>query len=361
MTRVTADSELDLNSRGPLPSRRSASAVLLLHRNVRFNPVYRALVRPLSALLLTVVSLLACESTTRPVPPVYSHDVTPETGTALAALGAGGRFHVEPPATGPGQLSIQEATAQTLQFARYVTNNGLLRSAVGYGIEPHLLTICPKPAYYVNSQLGEIAANIPVKARESIQQRFGPQWLIVLCGSEGEPQMVVQAAIDGNSIRFVDGEPANPEVGVTTAWFPGGVPLNWPDALLISRERAVRFVYETLGVRVTEVPQLFFRGNLLFGRYEWLHIGSAKSCNRWRVVLETEVTLRSSTTGISTTSDTVYVGSLSCRGLEFTPYFHVPVATQGTTVLLDYLDGTLQTIAVPVVSPIQFEIVVVPP
>jgi hypothetical protein len=322
--------------------------------------VYGRIVRSLS-LAFAAAGLLACDSTSAPVP-VYEHHVTAEmvTGAALAALRADGRFNVQVPATDAGELSQQEATAQTLQFARFVTNNVNLRTVVeggrgGYWTDPHLLTICADPAHYVHSQLGVIPTDsIPVEARDSFLQRLGPQWLIALCGPSNEPQMVVQAAIDGNSIRFVNGEPADEYPGVTSAWFPRGVPLNWPDVLPISRERAVRFAFETFGVRVSEVPQLLFRGNVLTdGHYDWFQIGSARHCNRWRVVLESDVALRGQTTFTMVTSDTVYIGSGTCNSLDVTPYIHLPLADQPATVRLDYFPWSVQA---PVVSPIRFEI-----
>lgn len=312
------------------------------------------------ALILPLTAIVACKSTSSPVP-VYEHRVTEEmvTGAALAALRPDGRFNVALPATGAGQLSLQEAAAQTLQFARYVANNIILRSGVesgrgGYWTDPHLLTICADPAQYAHSQLGVIPFDtIPPEAHDRFLQRLGPQWLIALCGSANEPQMVVRAAIDANSIRFVNGEPAGEYPSVTNAWSPAGVPLNWPDALPISRERAVRFAFETLGVRVSKVPDLLFRGDILAdGHYDWFR-GSALSCNRWRVVLESDVTIRGHTTFTTATTDTVYIGSGSCTWPDFTPYIHVPLTDQPTTVRLDYLTWSVQA---PVISPVLFEL-----
>ena len=71
-----------------------------------------------------VPGLLACESASSPELIVH-HTVTPEmvTGAAAAALRADGSLTLTLPATFSGQLSIQEARTQSLQFARYVTNN----------------------------------------------------------------------------------------------------------------------------------------------------------------------------------------------------------------------------------------------
>ena len=96
--------------------------------------VYGPIVRSLSLVVFGISGVLACESTSSPVE-VYERDVTPEmvTGAALAALRPDGRFNLEQPATSSGQVSLDIAKVQILQFARYVTNNGLLRGAVEAG------------------------------------------------------------------------------------------------------------------------------------------------------------------------------------------------------------------------------------
>jgi hypothetical protein len=322
--------------------------------------VYRRFVRPLS-LAFAGAGLFACESTNAPVP-VYERNVTADmvTGAALAALGTDGRFYVALPATGAGQLSLEEAKAQTLQFARYVTNSSILRSGVedgrgGYWVDPHLLTICADPPHYVQSQLGDIPTDtIPAEARDKFLQRLGPQWLIALCGSANEPQMVVRAAIQGNSIRFVNGESAEQLFTITTAWSARGVPLNWPDVFPVSRERAVRFAFETFGVRVTEVPQLLMRGDALAdGHDDRFGLSAAGHCIRWRVVLESDVTIRGYTTFTTVTTDTVYIAPETCNSLDVTPFIHLPLIDQPATVRLNYQEWSVQA---PVVSPIRFEL-----
>ena len=332
------------------------------------NRVYRASVRRSRWVPLMVSGLLACESTSSPSP-VYERTVTPEmvTGAAAVALGADGHFHPEPPPTTTGQVSLGEARAQSLEFARYMTNNVLLRGAVeagrgGYWTDPHLLTLCDD-AWFVHSQLGHVALDtVAASAAQSFLRRFGPQWLIPMCGPENEPQMTVQVAIDSNSVRFADGEPIEPYTSLSTAWFARGVPLNWPDVFPVSAERAVRFVFETFGVRVTEVPQLEFRGDVLpDGRYVWFQIGSAKDCNRWRITLESPVTIRGMTSLTTTTTDVIHVAALSCQSTDVIPYVHLPYADQPQEVILDYFDDSVMPIKAwivhaPVVAPVRFEI-----
>lgn len=311
--------------------------------------------------------MLGCESASSPVP-VYEHNVTAEmvTGAALAALRSDGRFNLEQPATSATQLSLQEAKVQSLQFARYVTNQLLLRGVVegergGYWTDPHLLTLC-RDAHFVHSQLASSIADSVVNATQSFQRRFGAQWLIPMCGAQNDPQMTVQAAVNSNDIRFADGTPIQPYSSLTTAWYARGVPLNWPDPLPLSPERAVRFVWETFGVRVTEVPQLYCRGDLAAsGTYTWYQIGSTRFCNRWRVALENDVGVRGTTSFAQSTTRILWIASLSCSQRDVEPWVHIPLADQPATARLDYFDDGVSPskrwmFEVPVVAPIRFEI-----
>jgi hypothetical protein len=313
-----------------------------------------------------VSGLLACESTSAPEL-VFERTVTPEmvTGAALAALQPDGRLALELPATTGNQLSLQEARTQSLGFARYVTNNILLRGMVengrgGFWTDPHLLTIC-EDAYYVHSQFGPITHDSLGEPGLSVLKRYGPRWLIPMCGSENEPQMKVQVSIDGNAERFPNGEPTEPYVFLYSAWRASGVQLNWPDALTISAERAVRFAYETLGVRVAEVPKLIMRGDFApDGSWRSILTGHW-TCHRWRVVLESDVRIRGMSTLTTDTTNVLYVGALTCSGFDVIPYIHMPLAEQPPTTTLEYVDTTVSpaktwTVIIPFSSPARFEI-----
>jgi hypothetical protein len=322
------------------------------------------------ALILAVpatLGLLGCESTSSPTP-VYERTVTPDmvTGAALAALRPDGRLNPESYATAAGELPLDEAKAEALGFARYVTNNGLLRGVVenergGVWTDPHLLTICGD-AWHVHSPFGEIRHDSLGEPGISYLKRLGGQWLIPFCGSQHEPQMTVQAAIDGNDIRFVNGEPVEPYFFLLSAWNARGVPLGWPDALPISAERAVRFVFETFGVPVSEVPQLHVRGDFQSdGTITSMQPGSARSCNRWRIVLESDVTVRGSTTLRTVTTNVLYVAALTCHGSDVEPYIQLPLAEQPTTTTLTYVDDSVSppktwTVDIPFQTPVRFEI-----
>ena len=323
-----------------------------------------------------VLLLLGCRQDATAPPEVSPGEVLPEmvTAAAAAALGQDGYFRFSTPTLQTDQISLVMAREQALQFAKYATNNILLRGAIeesrgGYWTDPHLLTLC-RDTYLVRSQLHSVPADsLPAVGQAMLQRQFGPQWLIPLCGSKGEPQMTVQIAVDGNDIRFQNNEPVEPYSFLSDAYFGRGVPLNWPDALPISAERAVRFVYDQLGVRISEVPELYFRGSRRpDDTYARFQIGSARYCNRWRIVLEHEVALHGATSQTVRTTNEVFVGALACRGTDVTPLMQLPAIQQRAEVGLAFFDTGLIPLRAYVVrasldSPIDFELAarVLPP
>lgn len=326
---------------------------------------YEALVR--SLILALLGAIVACKSTSEPLPG-YDHDVTAEmvTGAALAALRSDGRFNIEQPATTTSQVSLQVAQSQSHEFARWVTNQLLLRGVVeaergGFWTDPHLLTAC-RDAHFVHAQLASTIADSLAGALQVFQRSYGPQWLVPMCGAEDDPQMTVQIAVNENDIRFANGDPVQPYSLLTRAWYARGVPLNWPDPLPLSAERAVRFVWETFGVRVTDVPQLYFRGDLDSNNmYLWYQIGSTRVCNRWRVMLENDVTLRGASTQQQVTTRVLWIASVSCSNHDVDPVVQLPLASQPSAVTVDLFDESVSpikrwTFEVPVVAPIRFEI-----
>jgi hypothetical protein len=183
-----------------------------------------------------------------------------------------------------------------------------------------------------------------------------------MCGTLDDPQMTVQVALNGNEIRFENGAPIQPYAALSTAWHARGVPLNWPDPLPLSPERAVRFVWETFGVRVTEVPELYFRGNLSSSNtFTWYQIGSTRFCNRLLVTLESDVRIRGTTSLQEFTTRFLWIAPLSCNQRDVVPWIHVPLADQPATVTLDYFDESFSpskrwTFEATVAAPIRFEI-----
>jgi hypothetical protein len=289
------------------------------------------------------------------------------SGAAAAALGADGRFRFPLPVLRADQVSLATAREQALQFAKYATNNVLLRGAIengrgGYWTDPHLLTLC-RDAYLVRSQLQSFHVDsLPASGQALLQRRVGAQWLIPFCGSKGEPQMTIQIAVEGNDIRFEKNAPVEPYQNLTAAYFGRGVPLNWPDVLPISAERAVRFAYDQLGVRIAEVPELYFRGNRdVDGVYREFQTGAARYCNRWRIVFDRDVSLQGTVTRGPRTTREVFVGAYSCQNEDVTPLLQLPLEIQPADGTLQFFDDSVvplktYAIRVPIASPVHFEL-----
>lgn len=331
--------------------------------------------RPMGTHRVPGMALLAVLSACRPTDsagptPVSPRELTPEmlTAEAAAALGADGRFRFPLPSAAPGEMSLDTAREQSLEFARYVTNNGNLRGVVeagrgGYWTDPHLLTLCPAQDHIVRSQLGVMSVDsLPARGRVTLLRKFGPQWLLTLCGSAGEPQMTVQVALRENQVRFRSGAPVESDPGLLSAFSPQGVPFEWPDALPVSAERAARFAYDQLGARIARVPELFLRGDVnAEGVYD-LQAGAARSCSRWRVILDREVGVQVAPGAPIRFTTEVYVASLTCRGTDFVPTLQVSVDEEPGTVMVTYTDFDVtpprrHVLQVDAVSPVRFALV----
>ncbi|MGQ0764956.1 MAG: hypothetical protein ACT4OZ_04735 [Gemmatimonadota bacterium] len=300
---------------------------------------------------------------------VSPREIGPEmvTGSAAAAL-VGGVFILPLPAATESQLPLDTALVQAREFARYVTNNVNLRGVVeagrgGYWVEPHRLLLCARPVSYVRPQLEPVSVDsLPVRGRNLLLRKFGPQWIIALCGSEGEPQMTVQIALEGNPVRFQGGAPVVSDPDLLSAFSPAGVPLNWPDALPLSAERAARYVFDQFGVRIAEPPQLFVRGDTSpDGTYD-LQGGGARNCNRWRIVLERPVNTQRAAGDIVRMSSEIFVSSLACVGTDTRPVLQLPTGLQSSGAFVRYTDFSVapqRTWRIPVrlVSPVRFELI----
>ena len=326
-----------------------------------------------TSLLWLALALLqgGCHSTEAAGPtPVSPREVTPDmvTGVAAAALGAGGLFIMPLPASVLGQIPLDTAREQTLQFAKYVTNNLLLRGVVesgrgGYWTDPHRLVLCSHDVHFIRPQIAHPDIDsLPDQGRELLLRKFGPQWLLALCGEKGEPQMTVQVALEGNAVRFLGGLPIEPDPFLLSAFSPHGVPLDWPDALPVSAERAVRFAYDQLGARITEIPELFVRGDSDAGAAYDLQPGAARNCNRWRIALDRDVAVQRAVGAAVRMTNVVYVASYSCRGTDVAPLLQLPVEAHPTEVSVRYVDYGVSpprtySVRVAVASPIKFDVV----
>lgn len=283
------------------------------------------------------------------------------TGNALAALMPDGRLFLKPPMLREDQVSEADARLQSIPYARLVTNNLYLRSIAeadrGRWIDPHFLLLCGE-RYLANAQL---EFTDPDSLRpgdgERLRRLFGPQWLVPLCNARLIPEVVVQVAVDANPIRFgANGpEPFEDYPFLITAWVARGLPDYAVTSLPVSAERAVTFVWDSLRVRIAEVPQLVVRGSAYQedGPFAFhIQVGFAVYCHRWRVELETEVQLRGMSTGTTARTREVWVSTRDCEGIDATPVLSRPLAVQPLTSWVQYRSARAP---VRFTSPVYFE------
>lgn len=283
------------------------------------------------------------------------------TGNALAALMPDGRLFLTPPALGGGQVPAVDAWLQSIKFARYVTNDGLLRGLAesdrGRWIDPHFLVLCGE-RYFAAAQVEFTEPDtLGRKDYELLKRTFGPQWLVPLCNDRLVPEVVVQVAVDANPIRIGDKgpDPLEEHAKLITAWVARGLPDYAMTALPVTPERAVTFAWDSLGVRISEVPQLVVRGSSVPGGEQFaFHVpaGFAVYCHRWRLELEREVQLRGRTTGTTAGTREVWVSTKDCEGIDARPVLTRPLALQPAP---SWVQRGAVRVPVRFTSPVYFE------
>lgn len=286
------------------------------------------------------------------------------SGNALAALMPDGRLFLKAPTLREGQVTEADARLQSIPYARLVTNNLYLRSIAeadrGRWIDPHFLLLCGD-RYFAEAQVAFVDED-PFSRDIQLRRLFGPQWLVPLCNSRLIPEVIVQVAVDANPIRFGDKgpEPFEDYPYLITAWVARGLPDYAVTSLPVSAERAVTFAWDSLRVRIAEVPRLVVRGSAFQenGPFAFhIRIGFAAYCQRWRLELETDVQLRGLTTGTTASTREVWVSTRDCLGIDATPVLSRPLVVQPTTSWVERQAITGETIraAVRFTSPVYFE------
>ncbi len=304
-----------------------------------------------------LLAAFACRGEAPTSPAVPSTVVRPEmvAGEALAALGPDGRMRLPTPTLQPRQVSANAAQTLATGYALYVTNNASLRSIVeshrgGTWVDPHLMRLCGTPLLIRSPLRPFDARTLPPEGALVLGRQMGPKWAVPMCGSKGDVQMVVQVAIDSNSVVFDGGRPVGGG-NVETALTPYGVPVGHPDPLPISIERVIEFLWRSTGARVLKIPDLFARGTLVGPAYSLGWAAGVVTCNVWRVELEREIQARRPFFLDVVSSRVVYVAPPSCGWEGRVPTVMLPTPDQPANVHIAWNsleNGTPQSIRVPV-------------
>jgi hypothetical protein len=226
------------------------------------------------------------------VPPIQDF----VTGEAAAALGADGRFVMPGPVYGTAGVPFLTAD-QALTLARLYPAqfwDGGLDSlfARGHGSPVQLtgLTSCG-PVLFANTPL----VGTPVDWDPVARRFLGEWWLVGFCDGQGELQGHVAISAYATDLRIVGSYIEFP-LNYGVEFQDSGIPASWQAAIPFSAEGAVAAAYRCTGRRTAEVPWLL------------LHPEFPTTASKWRVRLESPVTLRGSATGHTYETSEVYVG-----------------------------------------------------
>jgi hypothetical protein len=291
-----------------------------------------------------------------PVAPASAAGVDPAwvTGAAARALDPASGLFVLPDPT-PRVVSRPAAESVAVGVARFYGSPGLLGNARAALVEQRgapiafdALRPCGR-ATYVRNGHGEPPPGTPGWVRRGLS----PQWAVPLC---------VPGTLETQlSVGVPDGPRDLGTVGTTlVGWreFGGGhdftvvgVPARFPAGLPLPPEAAVAYAVRVTGRRVAAVPV----GYDVAGPNYPL-------CAGWQLTLEAPVRLVGDSTGRAYETTTVYVrppGACYAAGARlYVPLADQPAATltlvpRDTARRMDPL--VLDTLAVPVVGPRQFE------
>jgi hypothetical protein len=129
----------------------------------------------------------------------------------------------------------------------------------------------------------------------------------------------------------------------------------------VSAERAVSVAFEQTGVRIVEVPELYARGRHSGSVYDWHQAGAARVCNRWRLTLERDISLRGLTTRSVQVTRELFVGPVDCLSTDRTAVLQIPTWPPAAEVTIQYLDTgvappILRSRTIATASPVDFEL-----
>jgi hypothetical protein len=222
------------------------------------------------------------------------------TGAAANALNATGQFTM-PPAASEELPVISQAQAESFALGlikRSVADGGLAGAETerGMSIAWSDLSVCRRTLYAKSSWLPLDASVAASPYGPALQRGYGPYYLVSLCDQGRAPALLIAVSAYSTDLSLEDGMIVYPRVG--GAWFQWrGIPPDQEAELAVGPEQAVRYAAQFTGRKVTAVPDL-----ILPDRKD----GGAADA-RWRVELDSPVTLRTKHSGQSVAVGSVYV------------------------------------------------------
>ena len=200
------------------------------------------------------------------------------TGAAASALQPNGRFTLPSSVIDPvGQVSAEEAKAIATRYVREVAPFliGSWIGAHGATINPNVLAPCDR-ALYASTPYALMAGGLS----ELSLRTFGPHWVVPLCASNGQAQIVVSFSALATEVALALNSPKGVLQTARADIAAVGLPKAASPAMY-SPESAASYAFTKTGKRVSNVPELVMTP-----------MPQVPSLVRWHVVLEEPVSLR---------------------------------------------------------------------
>ncbi len=220
--------------------------------------------------------------------------LTPEfvTGAAAAALQSNGRFAFDVSVVRPpGQIAEDQAKAIAGRFVREMAPYLLALWSTDHGaaIEPTSLKACDR-ALYAASAYEALTGDYS----EITQRTWGPQWVVPMCGSEGQPQVVV--SFSSQAVELASVPPSSPAPWERASIASFGIPRS-ASRWMYNPEQATAYAFAQTGRRIRSVPQLVAPLR-----------PESPTLVRWRVDLEGPVSVTGRESAITRQRTTLLVG-----------------------------------------------------
>jgi hypothetical protein len=209
------------------------------------------------------------------------------SGDAAANLSSTGQFVLrESP---PGELTEAQAKALAAAYTRGVAPwLGAAWEHDRHGsIDFDKLTVCPR-AYYASSVF-----DLSKGGSKTLRERLGGQWIVTMCARGGAPMLSIAISALATDLHVINGQLVGPGGGQFKAI---GIPASL-SSVPITPESAVKIAAQAAGVSVTRVPELVLPPS-----------SYVPQLAKWRITLESPVSVRGIETGHARATSEVYVG-----------------------------------------------------
>lgn len=277
------------------------------------------MIRALAAICTVVLGCANHEDRSSPMEPAEGPGVARYvTGAAAARINSRGLFELLPPGLNEGVIS--ELDARNAARAFLLTHRAglkVLEIDRRAPVDVSSLRVCGRP-YFAQTTFEPKAARIPRRW----QRFYGPWWLIQLCNGAGQPHISLAISALVPTIAVApDGRIKYDSADAEERFRMRGIPAHLR-SLPMAPEDAVSLIAEATGRKVVGVPELILPDR------EYPQMA------RWRLVLDSAVSVRLVGTSDSITTDELFV---AVTELFSPPLVETPTSSPAGDAVVKYI------------------------